>query len=376
MHDAIHIRSKAASICFAVSPAVDTPVAAACRSAAATFDERSVRVADLVAFQTLVLDIDLSDLETIKRIRQLLAAFQHNPRLVFAVDRGPRRHQQTVQANALGAEFVLPRPVGLAPVLALNGRADAMALTTGHEAPAPVGHASVDAAARMLGASFAALATGAPLDLEEAVDAGRQWLSGVGQEGLHSWLETVRKHHTGTFQHCLLVTGAAAAFANHTRMPEQMRVDFTMAALLHDIGKAEIPNVKLDKPGALTPEESATIRRHPGTGANYLRRQGNVPPRVVEAVLQHHEYLDGSGYPSGIRGENISPLARTLTVCDVYGALVEHRPYKPAKPPADALYVLISMAQAGKLDFGIVRTFADAIGTVLPQAGTRRRAGG
>jgi HD-GYP domain-containing protein (c-di-GMP phosphodiesterase class II) len=70
----------------------------------------------------------------------------------------------------------------------------------------------------------------------------------------------------------------------------------------------------------------------------------------------------------------VSALARTLTVCDVYGALVEHRSYKPAKPPAEALYVLISMAQQGKIDFRIVRSFADAIGTVLPQGEARRRA--
>ena len=133
------------------------------------------------------------------------------------------------------------------------------------------------------------------------------------------------------------------------------------------MAKAEIPNSILDKPAALTVDEFATIRTHPGIGADYLKRQQNVPTAVVEAVLQHHEYLDGSGYPHGLRGDAISPLARTLTVCDVYGALVEHRSYKPAKPPAEALYVLISMAQAGKLDFRIVRTFADAIGTVLPQ---------
>src|SRR5690606_41116807 len=101
MNDATYIGSKAASICFAVSPAVDTPVATACRSAAASFDERSLNAADLIAFQTLILDVDLGDADTIRRTRHLLAALPHHLRLVFAVDRGPRRHQQTVQANAL-----------------------------------------------------------------------------------------------------------------------------------------------------------------------------------------------------------------------------------------------------------------------------------
>ena len=372
MNSSIQTGSNVASVGSVLSPHTDTPVGAAGREAPA-FDERTVDVAEVARFATLVFDIDLADPDTIKRARHLLAGLPQHPRLVFAVDRGPRRHQQTVQANALGAEFVLPRPVGLAAILALGQPPAAAPRSHGPAAPVPTGNASVDAGARMLGASFAALAAGAPLDVNEAVDASHQLLSGVGQEGLHSWLEVVRSHHSGTFQHCLLVTGAAAAYANHVSMPEQMRVDFTMAALLHDIGKAEIPNSILDKPAALTPEEFATIRKHPGIGADYLKRQPSVPPRVVEAVLQHHEYLDGSGYPYGIRGDAVSPLARTLTVCDVYGALVEHRSYKPAKPPAEALYVLISMAQQGKLDFRIVRGFADAIGTVLPQGEAQKR---
>ena len=133
---------------------------------------------------------------------------------------------------------------------------------------------------------------------------------------------------------------------------------------------SELASTASEEPPQLP--ETCEPASHCGSGA--ARQRPDVPSAVVEAVLQHHEYLDGSGYPSGLRGEAISPLARMLTVCDIYGALVEQRSYKPAKPPAEALYVLISMAQAGKLDFRIVRSFADAIGTVLPQAEPPRRA--
>jgi putative nucleotidyltransferase with HDIG domain len=364
MSDVLYPGATYVSVAFVVSSHTDTPAAAAARETFPVFDEQTAAPTDLSTYDMLAFDIDLGHTETVRRIRHLLGGLTRHPRLVFAVDRGPRRHQQTVQANALGANDIVLRPIWPAALAALRKATPARpaALPQRH-------HPSVDAGVRVLGAAFAALATGAPLDVNEAVDASRELLSGVGQEGLHEWLDMVRSHHNGTFQHCLLVTGAAAAFANHTRMSEQARVNFTMAALLHDIGKAEIPNSILDKPAALTPEEFATVRRHPGIGADYLKRQASVPAAVVEAVLQHHEYLDGSGYPNGIRGDAISPLARTLTVCDVYGALVEHRSYKPAKPPAEALYALISMAQAGKLDFNIVRTFANAIGTVLPVSG-------
>ncbi len=356
------------SVAFVLSSHIDTPAAASLRETAPVFDDRSADPAHLTAYSTLVVDIDLSQPETVQRTRQLLAGLTHRPRLVFAVDRGPRRHQQTVQANALGAKALVPRPAGLAAIRALDEGAPAVAAREAPPPDAPSAHPSVQSGARMLSASFAALAAGAPLDVKEAVDASRELLIDIGQGDLHSWLDTVRAHHTGTFQHCLLVTGAAAAFANYTRMPEQTRVQFTMAALLHDIGKAEIPNSILDKPSKLTTEEFAVIQKHPGIGAEYLKRQGHVPAVVIDAVLQHHEYLDGSGYPHGVKADSITPLARILTICDVYGAMVEHRSYKTAKTPAEALYVLISMAQAGKVDFRIVRTFADAIGTVLPSA--------
>lgn len=363
------------SVAFVLSSHIDTPAASVLREGRAAFDDRRVTPANLTAYAALVFDIDLVDPATVLRVRQLIAALHQRPRLVFAVDRGSRRHQQTVQANALGAKGVIARPAGLAAFLALDSAEPAAPLLSSSQS-ATTEHPSVQAGARALNAAFSALATGAQLDVDEAMDASRQLLSGVGQEGLHGWLETVRSHHSGTFQHCLLVTGAAAAFASHTRMPEQARVDFTMAALLHDIGKAENPNSILDKPTSLTPEEFTLVKKHPGIGAEYLRRQKNVPAAVIDAVGQHHEYLDGSGYPLGLRGDRVSGLARILTVCDIYGALIEQRSYKPAKSPAEALYVLISMAQSGKVDFRIVRTFADAIGTVLPQAEAARRAAG
>lgn len=356
-------------IAFVLSLSVDTPVAAVGREDAPTFDVQSADASTLVQYERLVFDIDLSTPEVVQHARQVLSAIplQQRPRLIFAAERGSRRHQQTVQANALGASTVVARPASMAAIRALDGIPEPPA----RPAPSPwLESASITAGVRMLEASFAALATGAPLDVDQAASASRELLSGLGQENLHVWLEAVRSHHSGTFQHCLLVTGAAAAFANHAGLSERDRMQVTMAALLHDIGKAEIPNSILDKPGRLTDEEFAIIRRHPKVGADYLKRQKGVPAAVLDAVLQHHEYLDGSGYPSGLSGDRISPLARTLTVCDVYGAMVEERSYKPAKTQAEALYVLISMAQAGKVDLRLVRTLADALGTVLPRRET------
>ena len=218
----------------------------------------------------------------------------------------------------------------------------------------------------MIGASFNALSQGRPLAIDEAQAASRELFLGVGQAGLQTWLDTVRAHHAGTFQHCLLVTGAAVAYGTYAGMSEQKRTILTMAALLHDIGKAGIPNEILDKPGALTPDELAIIRSHPRIGATYLEKQPHLSPTIIDAVLHHHELLDGSGYPDKQHADAIGPITRIITVCDIYGALIEERAYKPARLPAEALYVLIGMAQQNKVDFAVVRTLASALGVTLP----------
>ncbi len=183
----------------------------------------------------------------------------------------------------------------------------------------------------------------------------------------------MRGHHDGTFQHCLLVTGAAVAYALQAGLSARDRLTLTVAALLHDIGKAEIPLGILDKPGKLTDDEFAVIKRHPLIARDYLLTQQNLPPEVIAAVTQHHEYLDGSGYPHQLQGDQIAPLAHILTVCDVYGALVERRAYKSPKTPYEAIMILSDMARQGKVDYPIVRTLGLAAGVTLRAAEFRLR---
>ena len=98
--------------------------------------------------------------------------------------------------------------------------------------------------------------------------------------------------------------------------------------LLHDIGKIGVPPSILDKPGKLTEEEFAVIRRHPSKGAEILEPIPNLR-KVIPIVVQHHERFDGKGYPNGLAGESISRQARILAVADVVDALISDRPYRP-----------------------------------------------
>ncbi len=131
--------------------------------------------------------------------------------------------------------------------------------------------------------------------------------------------------------------------------------------LLHDIGKVGIPAGILDKPGKLTAEEYDQIKQHPAIGARILAPIGAVR-RALPLVLHHHELLDGSGYPHGLRGEQIPQLVRILTVADVFDALVSDRPYRPAWPVERAIAHLREGAGT-KFDAGIVEALAAATAT-------------
>ena len=256
----------------------------------------------------LVLDIDLADLKTVASVRDLFSHLQRPPVAVFAVDGGAAMHFQTTQANALGARAVVERPLDRAAI----HKALADLEVTPADVPIARGsvNASIQAAQQMIGASFEALSSGAPLELGQAVAASQALFSGIGQAGLQGWLDTVRVHHAGTYQHCMLVTGAVVAYAAHANLPEQPRITLTIAALLHDIGKAAIPNEILDKPDRLTEAEFTLVKSHPRVGADYLRTQRNLSAAIVDVVLHHHEFLDApaitmacpesrSGWPAG-----------------------------------------------------------------------------
>lgn len=132
-----------------------------------------------------------------------------------------------------------------------------------------------------------------------------------------------------THQHILRVQQYAVAIARHMRLSGADLEAIETGALLHDIGKIGVPEAILNKPERLTPDEFALIKQHPIIGADILAPV-NFPPAVIEAVKYHHERWDGSGYPEGLRGEEIPFSARVLAVADVYDALTSDRSYRGA----------------------------------------------
>jgi HD-GYP domain-containing protein (c-di-GMP phosphodiesterase class II) len=140
--------------------------------------------------------------------------------------------------------------------------------------------------------------------------------------------------------HTRRVATLAVAIGERLGLPEGRLRELALGGLLHDVGKLSVPNAILNKPGRLTDEEFAEIRRHPGAGRELLTELGGFSPLVLELVESHHERLDGGGYPNGVPAGELDLTVRILTVADVYDALTTDRVYRDAWTVQRALSLL------------------------------------
>lgn len=301
----------------------------------------------------LIVAADLRDIDNISVLKSLSVDLSRISKRIFLIDQKSRL--SIVQAYALGATSVLTNPVN-APKLLAELLTPGIA---GSERRAdPVSSAKTAAAgAACFAAMFSAILTGSPIDVEAAKSVGRHIADSIAEHGLTDWLTTVRQHHEGTFQHCLLVTGVAVDFGLSLGLSTPDVERLCSAAMFHDIGKAKIPLTILDKPGSLEPCERTLVESHPAIGYDVLKGNKGVSAEILDAVRHHHEYLDGSGYPDGLCAQNIADVVRMLTISDIFAALIEFRSYKPVMPREQAFEILRRMD--GKLEKPLVQAFRE-----------------
>lgn len=144
-----------------------------------------------------------------------------------------------------------------------------------------------------------------------------------------------------TAEHQLRVAQLAYAVGKELGLSEQQSEGICVMGMVHDIGKVTLPGDILNKPGRLSAEEFNLVKSHPRVGHDVLENL-DFPWPVARVVLCHHERLNGSGYPAGLRGDEIILEARILAVADVFDSMVSHRPYRPAYSPEEALEEIVN----------------------------------
>jgi putative nucleotidyltransferase with HDIG domain len=174
-------------------------------------------------------------------------------------------------------------------------------------------------------------------------------------------LARLKTHDDYSYMHSVAVCALMISLARQLGLNDAATRDAGMAGLLHDMGKAVMPLDVLNKPGRLTDDEFRIMKAHPVRGYEMLREGGTATEGALDVCLHHHERVDGTGYPHGLRSEQISLLAKMGAVCDVYDAITSNRPYKAGWDPAESIRKMAEW-RAGHFDDVVFQAFVKSVG--------------
>lgn len=219
----------------------------------------------------------------------------------------------------------------------------------------------LNASAQRIRQAFAGVANGAPLVLDQLGDVIDDISAAMHRNHeLMIGISRLKSKDEYTFLHSVSVGALMIGMGRELGLdPAEVR-ELGIGGLVHDVGKMTIANAILNKPGPLTDAEFGRMKAHPEAGHRILLQDGVVSPIALEVTLRHHERIDGTGYPGGLSGDDVSLYARIAAICDVFDALTSARAYKSAMPAHDAIALMDR--QEGHFDRALLVTFMRSIG--------------
>ncbi|WP_341503214.1 HD-GYP domain-containing protein [Gallaecimonas sp. GXIMD4217] len=227
----------------------------------------------------------------------------------------------------------------------------------------------------MMGRLYEDVKLGKAPDVVEAKRHARAFIKGVFENpDALSCLTRIREKDAYLMEHSLNVCILMALFARHLGLDAELVDQLAIAGLLHDIGKIKVRESVLMKPGKLTDAEFEEMKSHVVHSRAILESQPDFPQAVIEVVANHHERLDGKGYPHGLGAERLSSFDRMIAIVDVYDAMTAERVYKAGMAPTQALKMLMELS-GSHFDKALVQQFVRCMG-IYPVGSLVRLASG
>ena len=181
---------------------------------------------------------------------------------------------------------------------------------------------------------FMELKNGKGLDADGIFEDMKDFVGEITKErDILTQMRLLKKRDDYTFNHSLGVSTLAASMGKWLDYSEEEIEELAIAGLFHDVGKLKIPEEIINKPGDLTKEEFEIVKKHSEYSAKILRESGDFNNNIILGVQQHHERMDGSGYPDGIKGDKIHKYGRIIGICDIYHAITSRRVYRDRENP-------------------------------------------
>lgn len=198
--------------------------------------------------------------------------------------------------------------------------------------------------------------SGEIVDFSSIKESCEPLVQAIENNDFKSILNGVKSHDDYTYAHSMRVATLLSLLGHAAGFKKDEQLLLASGGLLHDVGKMMIPHNVLNKPGRLTEEEFEIIKTHVPETMKYLDTQENIPQAVKIIAEQHHEKLNGMGYPHGLKGAELNELARMAAVVDVFSALTDRRVYKAEMAPDKALHIMTE-EMTGHLDQNYIKLF-------------------
>ncbi|SCA58308.1 Response regulator [Candidatus Terasakiella magnetica] len=204
------------------------------------------------------------------------------------------------------------------------------------------------------------IAEGKPLPYNEIQDSCDPLVEAVQGGCYKELLKGVRGHDNYSYVHSLRVATFLTLFGDHLGIKDDDAKILASGGVLHDVGKMMIPHQVLNKAGKLNDNELIVMRSHVTETIDFLEYTEELPRGVKVIAAQHHEKLDGTGYPHGLKGKELNELARMATIIDIFSALTDRRCYKDPMSPVQAMEIMENMAD-GHLDRHFLTSFKELL---------------
>lgn len=279
--------------------------------------------------------------------------FRTLPIIVILAEENPA---QSARALHAGATACLPKPYLPSALIGLISTAMNQVCERQWDALPALAAVALKSSVTMFNAVADLVARGEPIRYADVNSGCQPLLAAVNVDGVANLLQGVRQHDDYTYAHSLRVAVFLSVFARNLGLSMAEQSVLTAGGLLHDIGKTAIPALLLNKPGHLTDSEFGIMKGHVAASVKILEKSPGLPEGVLLIAGQHHEKLDGSGYPHGLPGAQLNELARMAAIVDIFSALTDRRVYKPTMTPDNAFALMVDQMSA-QLDMPLLRCF-------------------
>ncbi|MEL0634024.1 HD domain-containing phosphohydrolase [Pseudoalteromonas carrageenovora] len=218
-----------------------------------------------------------------------------------------------------------------------------------------------DQQGRKLQSLYGDLTSGLSLNVKVLDEIASEIVSSVFRNAnAMSILTRIKDKHSYNWRHMINCAIFTAVFTKYLGYKEPLVQELAMGALLHDLGQAKLPQGIFSKPSKVTNNELIAIKKHVAQGLGLVKGEKGITPLMLDMIVNHHERLDGSGYPRAIQGNKISRPARIMAIVDVYDAMTADRPHQDGDEPINALRYLL--ANKHMFDAELVQHFIKCLG--------------